>query len=63
MKRSRSGSVLMEYVVLSCLVGVVLLEFVHVLFYNPVDGFRPALGIPFVQRQQRSLSALALPIP
>lgn len=53
----------MEYVVLSCLVGVVLVKFVHGLFYNPTDGFRPALGIPFVQHHQRSLSALALPIP
>ena len=63
MKRDRSGSVLMEYVVLSCLVGVLLLEFVHGLFYNPKDGFRPALGIPFVQHHRRNLSALALPIP
>ena len=57
-----SGSVLMEYVVLCCFVGMAVAWFAYANFYNPVDGY-VGLGLKFVQWRQILLHALSLPIP
>lgn len=56
------GSVLMEYVVLCCWIGLLVAGFVYGDFYNVTDGY-VGLGKEFVKWRQILLHALAIPIP
>ena len=62
-----AGSVLMEYVVVCCFIGCVILLFLHNEFYNVVDGYHTKgplkLGEGYVYFQRLRLFALSLPIP
>ena len=59
---SAKGSVLMEYVVLTCFVGVVLLGFMHSEFYNVDEGYI-GLGAEWAETVRLLHRAIALPIP
>ena len=62
-----TGSVLMEYVVLCCFIGCLIVLFIHNEFYNVVDGYNTKgvlkLGEGYVYFQRLRLYALSLPIP
>lgn len=60
--RCTSGSVLMEYAVLCCFLGVVLLTFFHSQFYNFTDGY-VGLGAEWADHVRLLHRAIALPIP
>ena len=60
--RSDRGSVLMEYVVLCCGVGVVLLEFFHTQFYNATEGY-VGPGLEWAASVQLLHRAISIPIP
>ena len=60
--RNASGSVLMEYVVLCCFLGVVLLEFFHLQFYNFADGY-VGLGAEWAEHVRTLHRTIAIPIP
>ena len=59
---SCGGSVLMEYVVLCCGIGVVLLEFFRTHFFNFDEGY-VGLGLDWALSTQLLHRAIALPIP
>ena len=61
MKRE-TGSVLMEYVVLCCFLGLAVVSAIHFGFYNVSDGYVGA-GRGYVWFQRLRLYALSLPIP
>ena len=67
MHNGECGSVLMEYVVLCCFIGCVILLFLHNEFYNVIDGYHTRgplkLGEGYVYFQKLRLFALSLPIP
>ena len=67
MRNGECGSVLMEYVVVCCFVGCVILLFLHNEFYNVIDGYQTKgplkLGEGYVYFQKLRLFALSLPIP
>ena len=56
------GSVLMEYVILCCFVGIIAIEFFHTQFYNFEDGF-VGLGLDWAGSVQQLHRAIALPVP
>lgn len=60
--RSDSGSVLMEYVVLCCGIGVVLLAFFNTQFYNTTDGYVER-GLEWAASVQLLHRAISIPIP
>lgn len=57
----------MEYVVVCCFIGCVILLFLHNEFYNVIDGYQTKgplkLGEGYVYFQKLRLFALSLPIP
>lgn len=57
-----SGSIMMEYVIVLCAIGVTLVVFMNREFYNVGKGFG-ALGQTVVAFYQRTLGGLSLPIP
>lgn len=59
---NRAGAVLMEYVILTCCVSLVVLEFLHTQFFNITDGY-VGLGREWAESVQRFHRALALPVP
>ncbi|MBR4664509.1 MAG: hypothetical protein IKO93_11610 [Lentisphaeria bacterium] len=76
--KSETGSVLMEYVILTMLIGAPLIVFMQAGFYNFDEGFtqtRQSIdvfgvqvnittpGIMFKHYFQRILTGIALPIP
>ncbi len=60
--RSGRGSVLMEYVVLCCFLGIAVVMAVHNGFYNHAAGY-VGIGRGYVWFQRLRLYALSLPIP
>jgi hypothetical protein len=52
----------MEYVVLCCFLGVVLLEFFHWQFYNFTNGY-VGLGAEWAEHVRTLHRAIAIPIP
>jgi hypothetical protein len=58
----RAGSVLMEYVIVCCFIGVIVVELFHKEFFNFDDGF-VGLGLVVKTAIQRVLGGIALPIP
>ena len=62
MGNGERGSVLMEYVVLCCFMGLAVATAVYVDFYNVNDGYVGG-GLKLVQWRQILLHALAIPIP
>jgi len=56
------GSVLMEYVVVCCFIGMAVVLALHFGFYNVNDGYVGA-GTSYVWFQRLRLYALSLPIP
>jgi len=76
--KSETGSVLMEYVILTTLIGAPLIVLMQAGFYNFDEGFTQTLqnidvfgvqvnittpGIMFKHYFQRILTGIALPIP
>ena len=61
-KIGSSGSVLVEYVVLCCFLGAVIVFALHQGFWNPSDGY-VGFGRDFVRFHRLRLWALSLPIP
>ncbi len=61
-RNAECGSVLMEYVILCCFVGMAAALFSFTDFYNVTDGY-VGLGVKFVRWRQILLHALSLPIP
>lgn len=59
---TESGSIMMEYVIVLCAIGVTLVVFMNREFYNVGKGFG-ALGQTVVAFYQRTLGGLSLPIP
>lgn len=59
---NEKGSVLMEYVILCCFIGVVLLEFFHTQFFNYTDGY-VGRGIDWAAYVLRLHRAIAMPFP
>lgn len=62
MRDAECGSVLMEYVVLCCFIGLAVATAVYADFYNVNEGY-VGVGEKFVQWRQILLHALAIPIP
>lgn len=60
--RGTGGSVLMEYVVLCCFLGIAVVMAVHNGFYNHAAGY-VGIGRGYVWFQRLRLYALSLPIP
>ena len=56
------GAVLMEYVVLTCFVSLVVLEFLHTQFFNVTEGY-VGLGHEWAESVRRFHRALAMPVP
>lgn len=56
------GSVLMEYVIVCCLIGVGIVLLFHKEFFNFGDGY-VGLGQKIQTETQRKLGGIALPIP
>lgn len=61
--KNDTGSVLMEYVVVTGFVSVFLLGFLQTQFYNVDEGYVGELGKPWAAAVQRFHRAIALPIP
>lgn len=59
---NRTGSVMMEYVIVVSAVSLAVVVFMNVAFYNVATGFGP-LGQEIVAFFQRLQGGLALPIP
>lgn len=59
---SRKGSVMLEYVIVLCGLGVGLIVFMNRAFYSIGDGFGP-MGQKIVAFYQRALGGLSLPVP
>lgn len=60
--RGRQGSVMLEYIVVLCGVGVALIVLMNREFYDYGNGFGP-LGQGVVAFYQRTLGGLSLPVP
>lgn len=60
--RMSKGSIMMEYVVVLCGIGVVLVIFMNRAFFDYSRGFGP-LGQGIVAFYQSILGGLSLPIP
>ena len=60
--KARRGSMLMEYVVVTCGIGAVLMVFMTRAFYGIGSGFGP-LGQGLVAFYQRLFGGLSLPVP
>lgn len=56
------GSIMLEYVVVLCAIGVSLVVFMNRAFFDVTAGFGP-IGQYVVAFYQRTLGGLALPIP
>ena len=56
------GSIMLEYVIVLCGIGVALIVFLNRWFYNTTDGFG-SLGQGIVAFYQRLQGGLSLPIP
>ena len=52
----------MEYVVLTCFVSLVVLEFLHTQFFNVTEGY-VGLGHERAESVRRFHRALAMPVP
>ena len=52
----------MEYVVLTCFVSLVVLEFLHTQFFNVTEGY-VGLGHEWAESVRRFHRALAMPVP
>ena len=59
---SERGSMLLEYVIVLCGIGVALIVFMNREFYGITQGFGP-LGQGIVAFYQRTLGGLSLPVP
>ena len=57
-----SGSVLLEYLLLCCWIGIILLEFFHSNFFNYEQGY-VGYGADWSRSVQLLHRAIALPIP
>jgi hypothetical protein len=68
------GSVLMEYVVMSCVIASAIIAFWHMELYNPRTGWQEGTKIPGTEKRfwlgrgtvefyQRVLGSIALPVP
>ena len=60
--KSESGSMMMEYVIVLCGIGVALMVFMNREFFDYKEGFGP-LGQGIVAFYQRTLGGLSLPVP
>lgn len=60
--KSENGSMMMEYVIVLCGIGVALMVFMNREFFDYKDGFG-ALGQGIVAFYQRTLGGLSLPVP
>ena len=58
----KRGSIMLEYVVVLCGIGVALIVFMNREFYSIKDGFGP-IGQGIVAFYQRTLGGLSLPVP
>ena len=61
-KKSENGSMMMEYVIVLCGLGVALMVFMNREFFDYTNGFGP-LGQGIVAFYQRTLGGLSLPVP
>ena len=59
---SENGSMMMEYVIVLCGIGVALMVFMNREFFDYTKGFGP-LGQGIVAFYQRTLGGLSLPVP
>ena len=59
---SERGSMMMEYVIVLCGIGVALMVFMNREFFDYTNGFGP-LGQGIVAFYQRTLGGLSLPVP
>ena len=59
---SEKGSMMMEYVLVLCGIGVALMVFMNREFFDYNNGFGP-LGQGIVAFYQRTLGGLSLPVP
>ena len=59
---SEKGSMMMEYVLVLCGIGVALMVFMNREFFGYKNGFGP-LGQGIVAFYQRTLGGLSLPVP
>ena len=60
--KAEHGSIMLEYVIVLCGIGVALFVFMTRAFYSVTYGFGP-LGQTIVAFYQRTLGGLSLPIP
>jgi len=60
--KGERGSVMMEYVIVLCGIGVALMVFMNREFFDYRNGFGP-LGQGVVAFYQRTLGGLSLPVP
>ena len=60
--KSENGSMMMEYVIVLCGIGVALMVFMNREFFDYTNGFGP-LGQGIVAFYQRTLGGLSLPVP
>ena len=60
--KSEEGSMMMEYVIVLCGIGVALMVFMNREFFDHTKGFGP-LGQGIVAFYQRTLGGLSLPVP
>ena len=60
--KNEQGSMMMEYVIVLCGIGIALMIFMNREFYSVKDGFGP-LGQGIVALYQRTLGGLSLPVP
>lgn len=58
----KRGSIMLEYVVVLCGIGVLLTVFMNRMFFDLRSGFGP-LGQGLVAFYQRTLGGLSLPVP
>lgn len=59
---SEKGSIMLEYVIVLCGIGVALIVFMNRAFFDISAGFGP-LGREIVAFYQRMLGGLSLPVP
>ena len=60
--KSENGSMMMEYVIVLCGIGVALMVLMNREFFDYTEGFGP-LGQGIVAFYQRTLGGLSLPVP
>ena len=60
--KDERGSIMLEYVIVLCALGVALVVFMNREFYDVSDGFGP-LGQGIVAFYQRLQGGLSLPVP